>query len=110
MKCFLIIIIILQIISRINTSTSSLASHDVVAQQQDSDNFEAKQGGGVEAYRSRMVGRVGSRPPNCQRKCGGCTPCVATQMPATTDELGIQYTNYEPEGWKCKCGSTFFNP
>ncbi|KAB2079875.1 hypothetical protein ES319_A05G032000v1 [Gossypium barbadense] len=76
-------------------------------------NFESKQGGieigngGVgnereEPYSSRMMGRLGSRPPNCEHKCGGCRPCVATQIPATADKLGIQYTNYEPEGWKCK--------
>ncbi|GMI81302.1 epidermal patterning factor like 3 [Hibiscus trionum] len=106
MRCFLIIItIILQIIS-------SLASHDVFPQQQGTVpafsgvNFDSKQGG----VESRMVGRLGSRPPNCERKCGGCRPCVATQIPATTDKLGTQYTNYEPEGWKCKCGSTFFTP
>ena len=74
--------------------------------------LESKDGlvyGSEETY-SRMLGRLGSRPPNCHRKCGRCTPCIATQNPATSDKLGIQYTNYEPEGWKCKCGSTFFNP
>ncbi|KAE8722016.1 hypothetical protein F3Y22_tig00014445pilonHSYRG00093 [Hibiscus syriacus] len=118
MCCILIITIILQIISRIHTSTSSLASHHV-PQKQDTIpalsgvSFDSKQGGvesrnGGETYSSRMV--VGSRPPNCQRKCGECTPCVATQIPATTGERGIQYTNYEPEGWKCRCGSTLFDP
>ncbi|KAL4282291.1 hypothetical protein GQ457_03G046790 [Hibiscus cannabinus] len=170
--CFLIIIIIIiqLIISWIQTSTTSLATHDVVPQQQGLSfsclfyilkkekssslfifgvcltdivpafsgvNFDSKQvspscfleswciesssfafvlqggrngGGREETYGSGLVGRLGSRPPNCQRKCGGCEPCVATQIPATTDKLGVQYTNYKPEGWKCKCGSTFFSP
>ncbi|MBA0777555.1 hypothetical protein Gotri_005564, partial [Gossypium trilobum] len=30
------------------------------------------------------MGKIGSMPPNCQRKCGGCTPCIATQIPATS--------------------------
>ncbi|XWS70023.1 hypothetical protein CRYUN_Cryun03dG0013500 [Craigia yunnanensis] len=112
-----------KIISWIHVSTRSLASYDVAPQQDEVPElsgiaFDSKQGlesnGGVgygseETYR-RLLGRLGSRPPNCQRKCGRCTPCVATQIPATSDKLGIQYTNYEPEGWKCKCGSTFFNP
>ncbi|XWS17427.1 hypothetical protein CRYUN_Cryun33cG0066500 [Craigia yunnanensis] len=118
-----LLIVALQIISWFHVSTRSLASHDVVPQQDKVPEFpgvasDSKQGleskGGVvygseETY-SKMVGRLGSRPPNCQSKCGRCTPCIATQIPATSDKLGIQYTNYEPEGWKCKCGSTFFNP
>ncbi|GKV13981.1 hypothetical protein SLE2022_268940 [Rubroshorea leprosula] len=58
----------------------------------------------------RLLARLGSRPPNCERKCRDCTPCVATQIPATSDRLGPEFTNYEPEGWKCKCGSSFFSP
>ncbi|KAK9142313.1 hypothetical protein Syun_011713 [Stephania yunnanensis] len=58
----------------------------------------------------RGVSTLGSRPPNCEHRCGGCIPCEAIQVPTTTDRLGVQYANYEPEGWKCKCGSKFFNP
>ncbi|KAI8565393.1 hypothetical protein RHMOL_Rhmol03G0255400 [Rhododendron molle] len=53
---------------------------------------------------------LGSRPPNCDHKCGVCRPCDAIQVPATTDHVRVQYANYEPEGWKCKCGTYFFNP
>ncbi|XVE97965.1 hypothetical protein REPUB_Repub03eG0064600 [Reevesia pubescens] len=117
------LIVALPIISWIHVSTRSLAFHDVVPQQDkvpessgvtfiSKQGFENKGGVvyGIEETYSRMLGRLGSRPPNCQRKCGRCTPCIATQIPATSDKLGIQYTNYEPEGWKCKCGSTFYNP
>ncbi|BBH08253.1 hypothetical protein Prudu_020388 [Prunus dulcis] len=58
----------------------------------------------------RGLSRLGSRPPNCEHKCQGCVPCFPVQIPTTTDQIGLQYANYEPEGWKCKCGSTFFNP
>ncbi|PSS20796.1 MEPFL3 like [Actinidia chinensis var. chinensis] len=61
-----------------------------------------------EAYKG--LSRLGSRPPNCEHKCGGCKPCSAIQVPTTTDHLGVQYANYEPEGWKCKCGTSFFDP
>ncbi|OVA04450.1 hypothetical protein BVC80_1717g10 [Macleaya cordata] len=53
---------------------------------------------------------LGSRPPNCEHKCGGCIPCGAIQVPTPTNHVGVQYANYEPEGWKCKCGDSFFNP
>ncbi|KAK9948000.1 hypothetical protein M0R45_003591 [Rubus argutus] len=64
---------------------------------------------GGEYYRW-LMSRLGSIPPNCAHRCVGCVPCVPVQMPTTTDRIGVQYANYEPEGWKCKCGSTFFNP
>ncbi|KAF8393604.1 hypothetical protein HHK36_021848 [Tetracentron sinense] len=61
-----------------------------------------------EAYKG--LSTLGSLPPNCEHKCGECNPCEAIQVPTTTDRLGIQYANYEPEGWKCKCGTSFFSP
>ncbi|KAL9228532.1 hypothetical protein vseg_004103 [Gypsophila vaccaria] len=54
--------------------------------------------------------QVGSRPPNCEHKCDGCNPCIAIQVPTITSHLGIQFANYEPESWKCKCGPTVFSP
>ncbi|KAK9131233.1 hypothetical protein Sjap_011720 [Stephania japonica] len=58
----------------------------------------------------KELSTLGSRPPKCEHKCGRCSPCEAIQVPTTTDHVGVQYTNYEPEGWKCKCGPTFYNP
>ncbi|XP_057457317.1 EPIDERMAL PATTERNING FACTOR-like protein 6 [Lotus japonicus] len=68
-----------------------------------------------EAYYDR---RIGSSPPSCEHKCYGCTPCEAIQVPSTSrsssrrrhSHLGIQYANYEPESWKCKCGPSFYSP
>nr|XP_011460301.1 PREDICTED: EPIDERMAL PATTERNING FACTOR-like protein 6 [Fragaria vesca subsp. vesca] len=68
------------------------------------ENYE-----GEEYYRGLMT-RLGSIPPNCAHSCKRCVPCVPVQMPTTNDHIEVQYANYEPEGWKCKCGSTFFNP
>lgn len=65
-----------------------------------------------EAY-DRGASRIGSSPPSCEHKCYGCTPCEAIQVPSTSrrhSHLGIQYTNYEPESWKCKCGVSFYSP
>ncbi|GMJ02621.1 epidermal patterning factor like 3 [Hibiscus trionum] len=117
--CFLILV--LQIISssllHVSGSAISFASpRQDTLPEFPGVAFESKQvhhslGDRAEKAKSgRRLGRIGSRPPNCKRKCGQCTPCVATQIPTTSGELGIQYTNYEPEGWTCNCHSTFFNP
>ncbi|KAE8700702.1 EPIDERMAL PATTERNING FACTOR-like protein 3 [Hibiscus syriacus] len=56
---------------------------------------------------------LGSSPPNCEHKCYGCTPCEAIQVPTTTStriHVDLQYANYEPESWKCKCGPSFYSP
>ncbi|KAB2081581.1 hypothetical protein ERO13_A05G136000v2 [Gossypium hirsutum] len=55
---------------------------------------------------------IGSSPPSCEHKCYGCTPCEAIQVPTTSKRIHVdlQYANYEPESWKCKCGPTFYNP
>ncbi|GMP62820.1 hypothetical protein ACSBR1_004344 [Camellia fascicularis] len=63
-----------------------------------------------EAHKGVSSLGLGSSPPKCEHKCRGCKPCNAIQVPTTTDHLGLHYANYEPEGWKCKCGTSFFNP
>ncbi|KAF5481816.1 hypothetical protein F2P56_002438 [Juglans regia] len=65
---------------------------------------------GEEEKYMRLLSRLGSRPPSCLHKCEGCIPCYPIQIPATTDHVGLHYANYEPEGWKCKCRSSIFNP
>ncbi|XP_025013505.1 polygalacturonase isoform X2 [Ricinus communis] len=65
-----------------------------------------------EAY-SKGLSKIGSSPPSCEHKCYGCTPCEAIQVPTTSkahSHLVVNYANYEPEGWKCKCGPTFYSP
>ncbi|KAL9998288.1 putative EPIDERMAL PATTERNING FACTOR-like protein [Helianthus debilis subsp. tardiflorus] len=59
-----------------------------------------------ERYGRGIENRIGSRPPSCEHKCFGCSPCQPTQVPT----ISLHYTNYEPEGWKCKCGPSFYSP
>ncbi|KAI3463258.1 hypothetical protein Pfo_019921 [Paulownia fortunei] len=59
---------------------------------------------------NKEINKIGSSPPSCEHKCYGCMPCEAIQVPTTTSLVGVQYTNYEPEGWKCKCGPAFYSP
>ncbi|XP_018459555.2 EPIDERMAL PATTERNING FACTOR-like protein 3 [Raphanus sativus] len=49
--------------------------------------------------------RIGSKPPNCEKKCYGCEPCEAIQVPSISSvpNLSTHYANYQPEGWRCHC-------
>ncbi|TKY48276.1 EPIDERMAL PATTERNING FACTOR protein 3 [Spatholobus suberectus] len=67
----------------------------------------------MEEAHDRGVSKIGSSPPSCEHKCYGCTPCEAVQVPSTSSRrshLGVQYANYEPESWKCKCGPSLYSP
>ncbi|KAJ6389555.1 hypothetical protein OIU77_027806 [Salix suchowensis] len=63
---------------------------------------------------AKGIAKIGSTPPSCEHKCHGCSPCEAIQVPtiSKTDNhhLNVNYANYEPEGWKCKCGPSFYSP
>ncbi|KAM6601649.1 hypothetical protein CsatA_021258 [Cannabis sativa] len=65
-----------------------------------------------EPEKYKGVGKIGSSPPSCEHKCYGCVPCEAIQVPTTSrhNHIGIQYANYEPEDWKCKCGLSLYSP
>ncbi|EFJ31719.1 hypothetical protein SELMODRAFT_86865 [Selaginella moellendorffii] len=61
-----------------------------------------------------MSSNIGSRPPSCQNKCNRCIPCQAVQVPTPIERkspvVSVEYSNYKPEGWRCKCGNKLFNP
>lgn len=74
---------------------------------------------------TELRNRIGSRPPLCRDKCNACHPCEPVQVPTPVSssrssksdqqrpaptKMHVDYSNYQPEGWKCKCGSGFFNP
>ncbi|KNA14577.1 hypothetical protein SOVF_106250 [Spinacia oleracea] len=70
---------------------------------------DSKKTSEAESYRG--MNELGSRPPDCDHKCYGCNPCVAIQVPTISGgHLGIQFANYEPISWKCKCGASFYSP
>ncbi|XP_056176975.1 EPIDERMAL PATTERNING FACTOR-like protein 6 [Syzygium oleosum] len=118
---YCLLVAALQIVGVVSM-TSTPSSLFVAAHKQEARphlsraTLNIKQGASVEKVgeigdeKCRGLSRLGSRPPNCEHKCRGCEPCEAIQIPATTDRASVQYANYEPEGWKCKCGSSFFDP
>ncbi|XP_041018060.1 EPIDERMAL PATTERNING FACTOR-like protein 2 [Juglans microcarpa x Juglans regia] len=97
---------------------------------------EAAQEGRAEKKWVRILarGQIGSRPPNCEKRCSTCGHCEAVQVPivprvkrqrriplisdashATGHGTTIAYSrdgvsNYKPMCWKCKCGDFIFNP
>ncbi|CAI9267578.1 unnamed protein product [Lactuca saligna] len=90
--------------SQFNMGSKKTADQGFLSKNEDTMKNEED-----DRYERGIENRIGSRPPSCEHKCYGCSPCEATQVP-TTSHVGIQYTNYEPEGWKCKCGPTFYSP
>ncbi|KAI3960550.1 hypothetical protein MKW92_007753 [Papaver armeniacum] len=113
------IVILLHLMGLVSATSRTFTTNHEAHHQQEGLNSEfispapssSQQGMGSGSDREyKMLSTLGSRPPSCEHKCGGCVPCEAIQVPTTTDRVGIQYANYEPVGWKCKCGTTFFNP
>ncbi|KAK8517436.1 hypothetical protein V6N13_127615 [Hibiscus sabdariffa] len=74
-----------------------------------------------------LRGRIGSRPPRCERRCSSCGHCEAIKVPVDPQlrngnkniaafnfdaayARGVDNSNYKPMSWKCKCGNFIFNP
>ncbi|KAK7385615.1 hypothetical protein VNO78_31347 [Psophocarpus tetragonolobus] len=47
----------------------------------------------------RVLGEVGSEPPNCNSKCDECSPCEPCLNTVSSRPNG-----YYPLAWMCKCG------
>ncbi|KAK6911917.1 hypothetical protein RJ641_024010 [Dillenia turbinata] len=89
---------------------SSSSQHALISPNEAHKNMSGADEKVNEEAFHKGVSKIGSRPPSCDHKCYGCTPCEAIQVPTITSHLGVLYTNYEPEGWKCKCGPALYSP
>ncbi|ESW07524.1 hypothetical protein PHAVU_010G137100 [Phaseolus vulgaris] len=115
--CFLLALQIVSLVSAVRKPF--LPAQEVVLHSPPPYTTESKKGfmdiGTSETMQEAYdgVSKIGSSPPSCENKCYGCVPCEAIQVPSTStrrSHLGIQYANYEPESWKCKCGPSFYSP
>ncbi|KAG4400181.1 hypothetical protein AAZX31_07G007200 [Glycine max] len=117
--CFLLALQIVSLVSAVRKPF--LPAKEEALQSPPPHTIEPKKGlMGIEGTSETMkeayeggVSKIGSSPPSCEHKCYGCVPCEAIQVPSTStrrSHLGIQYANYEPESWKCKCGLSFYSP
>ncbi|KAK9281580.1 hypothetical protein L1049_004483 [Liquidambar formosana] len=118
------VMIVLQLVSLVSATSRPFAPHDVygVPQQgtvQSPESSRVTLGSEQKGFKSmegmaemnaRGMSKIGSSPPSCEHKCFGCSPCEAIQVPTSSSHVGVQYANYEPEGWKCKCGPSFYSP
>ena len=55
-----------------------------------------------------LRGEMGSKPPRCEGRCKSCGHCEAIQVPIYS--TSVSNIDYKPITWKCKCGSSLFNP
>ncbi|GER45029.1 epidermal patterning factor-like protein [Striga asiatica] len=120
MFCCFIIVLFLHILGLVGTSTPHF--HPETIENQISRVMQITQSSSQGLHKrielqlleekraNKEINKIGSGPPSCDRKCYGCSPCEPIQVPTTTAHVGVQYTNYEPEGWMCKCGPTFYSP
>ncbi|CAN4113780.1 unnamed protein product [Withania somnifera] len=62
----------------------------------------------VKGSTRRILGGLGSLPPQCMLKCSSCTPChpVHVAVPPGTPVTA----EYYPEAWRCKCGNKLYMP
>ncbi|KAF3777436.1 EPIDERMAL PATTERNING FACTOR-like protein 4 [Nymphaea thermarum] len=65
-------------------------------------------GGGSRDFRSKKRQLIGSWPPTCRAKCGGCAPCQAVHVPIQPGRSNP--LEYYPEAWRCKCRNRLFLP
>ncbi|OIT01096.1 PREDICTED: EPIDERMAL PATTERNING FACTOR-like protein 6 [Nicotiana attenuata] len=114
--CFVLIIFALCLISvrsrplasNLNSLQNKLSTNEVnMSNKEQGQVKETEEYTDMNKEEKKMIG---SSPPSCEHKCYGCMPCEAIQVPTNTGRVGVQYTNYEPEGWKCKCGPAFYTP
>ncbi|CAI9787873.1 unnamed protein product [Fraxinus pennsylvanica] len=56
-----------------------------------------------------------SNPPNCDGRCGTCSPCEPVLVLAPPPEKQVQFdvekihVNYYPQIWRCECNGNIYN-
>ncbi|XP_019096370.1 PREDICTED: EPIDERMAL PATTERNING FACTOR-like protein 3 [Camelina sativa] len=115
-KCFVVIlaVMMIQIVSWVDAASRPIASSHVSfypeirspqAAEHNSNRPLLKPSEDREIEEIEKGRRIGSKPPSCEKKCYGCEPCEAIQVPTVSSipHLSPHYANYQPEGWRCHC-------
>ncbi|KAL0717177.1 hypothetical protein Bca4012_066499 [Brassica carinata] len=114
-KWYLVIMAMIQIVSLVCATSRPIAFNQVsfhpgiISQQAAEHNPRKpilKPNEDTEVGEMEEEGRrIGSKPPTCKKKCYGCQPCEAIQVPSISSvpNLSTLYANYQPEGWRCHC-------
>ncbi|WOK93689.1 EPIDERMAL PATTERNING FACTOR-like protein 4 [Canna indica] len=84
----------------------------VLRQQQETEAMSSPAAGtamGRRMRRRRSLAGLGSHPPRCASKCGGCTPCWPVHVPVPP-RAPADAAEYYPEAWRCQCGGRLYVP
>ncbi|KAF8081431.1 hypothetical protein N665_0887s0018 [Sinapis alba] len=113
-KLCMVTVVMIQIVSWVCATSRPIASNHVsfytekisphdAYHSSDSPALKPSERKNIEEMEKRR--RVGSKPPTCEKKCYGCEPCEAIQVPtiSSSPHLSPHYANYKPEGWRCHC-------
>ncbi|CAG7882517.1 hypothetical protein IGI04_011868 [Brassica rapa subsp. trilocularis] len=113
-KWYVAIMAMVQIVSWVSATSRHIAStqvsfHPGIISPQAAENNSRRPiltpNENTEVKEMEKGRRIGSKPPTCEKKCYGCEPCEAIQVPTISSppHISTQYTNYQPEGWRCHC-------
>lgn len=94
-------------------TTQSILNGNCIIQEEDKSTLVIKKMRRIgdrskEAELRRILRGLGSSPPRCTSKCGGCTPCKPVHVPVPSDTPVT--AEYYPEAWRCKCGNKLYMP
>ncbi|ESQ48605.1 hypothetical protein EUTSA_v10021776mg [Eutrema salsugineum] len=113
-NCYVVIMVMIQIASWVYATSRHIDSNQVSFHPERSSPQAAehksmrpilKPSENKEREEMEKGRRIGSKPPSCEKKCYGCEPCEAIQVPtiSSVPHLSPHYANYQPEGWRCHC-------
>ncbi|KAF8090344.1 hypothetical protein N665_0478s0006 [Sinapis alba] len=114
-KWYLVIMAMIQIVSWVCATSRPIASTQVSfhsgttstqAAEHNSKRSILNPNKNTEVEEMEKGRRIGSKPPTCEKKCYGCEPCEAIQVPTISNSpphFSTHYANYQPEGWRCHC-------
>ncbi|XP_018438385.1 EPIDERMAL PATTERNING FACTOR-like protein 3 [Raphanus sativus] len=110
-KLFMVTVVMIQIVSSVCATSRPIASNhatfypDILSPHHSSNRPTLKPNERKDIEEMEKRRRIGSKPPTCEKKCYGCEPCEAIQVPtiSSSPHLSPHYANYKPEGWRCHC-------
>ncbi|XP_051113414.1 EPIDERMAL PATTERNING FACTOR-like protein 6 isoform X2 [Andrographis paniculata] len=90
-----------------NNNNNKLQQQQVESESVEEEYYYYSKGDGD--GRRRILGGLGSSPPRCAWKCGGCSPCKAVHVAVPPGNNPVTM-EYYPEAWRCKCGDKLYIP
>ncbi|CAF2079073.1 unnamed protein product [Brassica napus] len=106
-KLCMVTVVMIQIVSWVCATSRPIASNHVSFYPEiisTHDAYHSSNWPALKPNEKKEMKRIGSKPPTCEKKCYGCEPCEAIQVPTISSSPHLShYANYKPEGWRCHC-------